>query len=130
MQNKPLLNNAQLDVILRSGPELDRIEPLLSPPLRDALVELQRNAADAYAAGEWKVEATGETITVPESYSRLASEPKAADDKSFVEHAQYALGSAYMGVSDQSKQMLKSLMGELGLNPSVKAPSTTGRSLQ
>lgn len=120
MDYRPLLNDKLIERLVQSGPELDKIEPMLSPPLREALVDLQRNAADAYAAGDWKVPSTGETITVPESSSTAI----------IAQDAQQALGGAYLGMGDQGKSVLKTLMQDLGLNPSMpKATNASGHSL-
>ena len=119
MPDKPLLTERQLQTLLESGPELDKIEPLLSPELRGVLVDLQRNAATAYAAGDWQVQATGETITVPEVSPRKKG--------NLVENAQAALGNAYLGITDQSKTILKSIMDNLGLNPSAPRASAQNK---
>lgn len=126
IENKPLLDNKQLEIILRAGPDLDRVEPQLSPALRDTLVSLQRNVADAYAAGDWQVPSTGETITVPESYSRKG----ASASTPFYEQAQDALGNAYLSMADNSKDILKTMMQELGLTRSApNPPAKVGRLL-
>ena len=96
MTQPPLLTNQQLEILLRHGPELDKIEPLLSPQLREVLVDLQRNAADQYASGEWHVAATGECFTV-----------KATPEPPPVETAQAALGKAYLTIGQRVNAVVK-----------------------
>jgi hypothetical protein len=126
MDYHPILNDKLVRRLVQFGSDLDQIEPLLSPPLREALVDLQRNAADAYASGDWTVLATGEKISVPEASSHKENDTS----PSLKQQAQHALGGAYLGVSDQGKSVLKTLMQDLGLSPSApKMQPLTGNSL-
>lgn len=115
MDNQQLLDDRQLEILLRHGPEMDRVEPLLSPELRDTLVALQRNAANRYASGTWHVAATGETLVV-----------NAPSSPSMLQNAQYALGSAYLAVKGQGKAALRSMMELLGLTPSASERGAAG----
>lgn len=115
MDYHPILNDKLVRRLVQLGSELDQIEPLLSPPLRDALVDLQRNAADAYASGDWTVLATGEKVTVQQATSHKENDTA----PSLKQQAQQPLGGAYLGVSDQGKSVLKTLMQDLGLSPSA-----------
>src|SRR4051812_17018778 len=64
-----LFNDKQYELLLQSGPELDRVEPMLSPGLRDWLVDAQRMAADRYASGTWVGQESGERFTVADARS-------------------------------------------------------------
>lgn len=110
-----ILNDKLIKRLVQYGSELEQVEPLLSPPLREALVDLQRNAADAYASGDWTVLATGERITVPEPSSQQETDAPQA----LSQQAQQALGSAYLGAADQEKTVLKSMMMEMGIGPTT-----------
>jgi len=110
MADKPLLDDKQIETLLRAGPELDKLEPVMSPELREVLVDLQRNAANHYASGEWQVEGPKQPAK-HEILSRQA--PYSAYH--LYDKAQNALGSAYLETAGSAKDAFKTLMNELGI---------------
>lgn len=59
---------------------------------------------NAYASGNWQVEATGETISVPSRGYRA-----------IFDQSPQALARAYMTLAGEGRDMLKALFTELGL---------------
>jgi hypothetical protein len=107
---RPLMSDALIERLVQSGPHLDHVERQLPAPQREALVELQRTAADAYASGQWQVPATGETIRIP-----------APNTSPLAQQAQEALGEAYLASESQGRGMLKALMADNGLTPLARS---------
>ncbi len=101
------LNDSQLMTLIRQSPALDAIAPSLPEPLQARLLDLQKRAGDAYAAGSWRTKA-GDLVEVP---------PRSVPPT--VEEAQSALGQAYL-VQDDHKRALKGLMDDMGLTPSAR----------
>ena len=102
------LNNQQLMALLQNGPVLDSISTALPNDMQARLIDLQRRAADSYAAGSWAVPSTGASYAVP-----IRSLPVTR------EQAQAELGAAYMAI-DTKRQALRHVMDEMGLNPSAQ----------
>lgn len=102
------LNATQLLRVLQSGPMLDRVAGGTSVALQKQLLDFQKRAGDAYAAGNWQVEANGEQFSVA---------PRSAAPSR--EEAQAVLGQAYLELREQ-KKALRHLMDEMGLNPTAQ----------
>lgn len=102
------LNTKQLLTLLQSAQKLDALANGLPEGQRNALISFEKRAGDAYAAGNWQLEKTGEQYSVAE---RSAPPTR--------EEAQQVLGQAYLTLSTQ-KDALRGLMNDMGLNPSAK----------
>jgi hypothetical protein len=106
-----ILTDQQLELLLVQGQMLESIEKLLPKAEREALVRLQSQAADAYAAGMWEVPDGAEKYVVP-----------AATHHPTVDETRHILGESYVGLSDEAaKQTIMSLMQSMGLVRVVSA---------
>lgn len=104
MESTPLTDQ-QLELLLAQGQVLDSIEGLLPPVQREALVALQAQAADAYAAGSWNIANDAGTYVVP-APSHLPT----------IEETRRVLGESVALLAEgEAKQTLVKLMQSLGL---------------
>lgn len=107
------LNEEQLAIIVRNSLYFDDIEPALPESLQARLHALQQRAGNAYA---------GYVPTAEEAeFHGIDVHPP------MVAEAQAILGQTYLALQDEGdKAKLKSVMEELGLNPSI-TPYGQGR---
>ena len=101
------LNNQQLTALLQNGPVIDSATAMLPLDMQMRLIDLQRRAADSYAAGSWAPGNGGASYAVP-----IRSLPVTR------EQAQAELGAAYL-VLDNKRLAIRQVMDSMDLNPSA-----------